>query len=110
MCVCVCTRHVCCINNNNNHHGDNYDNNVDIKMAVLSVCRFVFIMGTSIAMSFHSARCRAVPLSKLFTRILRRTTILFILGLALSNRGKGNIVPYMQIECSKVKQSKCEFV
>jgi len=50
-------------------------------------CRFVFVMGTSIAMSFHAARRRAVPKSKLFRRIVRRTVILFMLGLTISNRG-----------------------
>jgi len=50
-------------------------------------CRFVFIMGTSIAISFDAARRRGVSKSRLLLRILRRTAILFILGLALSNHG-----------------------
>jgi len=54
---------------------------------IVVCCRFVFIMGTSIAMSFHSARRRGASKSKLFLRILRRTAVLFMLGLALSNHG-----------------------
>ena len=49
--------------------------------------RFVFVMGTSIAMSFHAAHRRSVSKWKSFVRILRRTTILFMLGLVLSNHG-----------------------
>ena len=45
------------------------------------------MMGTSIAMSFHAARSRDVSKWKLFCRILRRTAILFVLGLAISNHG-----------------------
>lgn len=47
---------------------------------------FVFVMGTSIALSFDAVRRRHLSRLSLFMRILRRTAILFILGLAVSNR------------------------
>ena len=59
------------------------------------VCRFVFVMGTSIAMSFNTARRRGLPQSQLLCRVARRTVILFILGLTISNRG----TPCMLICC-----------
>jgi len=48
----------------------------------------VFVMGTSVALSFDAARRRHLSRLSLLRRILRRTLILFILGLAVSNRGK----------------------
>ena len=60
-----------------------------VSLLVLSarLCRFVFVMGTSIAVSFDAARRRAVSKSMMFRRILRRSVILFVFGLALSNHG-----------------------
>jgi len=59
-----------------------------MSIALSCLCRFVFVMGTSVALSFNAARRRQVPRLSLLRRILRRTVILFILGLVVSNRGE----------------------
>lgn len=52
--------------------------------------RFVFIMGTSMALSFRSALRRGVSRWKLIFKVLKRTAILFLFGLMISNAsGKG---------------------
>jgi len=51
-------------------------------------------MGTSVALSFDAARRRHRPRLLLLTRILRRTALLFILGLVVSNHGLSTDVMY----------------
>lgn len=49
---------------------------------------FVFIMGTSIAIAFKSYLRHNVSRKKLFLKVIRRSLILFTLGLLVSNRAK----------------------
>ena len=51
-------------------------------------------MGTSVALSFDAARRRHRPRLLLLTRILRRTALLFILGLVVSNHGLSTDLMY----------------
>ncbi|CAH1793906.1 unnamed protein product [Owenia fusiformis] len=45
---------------------------------------FVFIMGSSMALSFRSLKRHAVPRRKIFLKVLRRTITLFIIGVILN--------------------------
>ncbi|XP_046863159.1 heparan-alpha-glucosaminide N-acetyltransferase-like isoform X2 [Xenia sp. Carnegie-2017] len=47
---------------------------------------FIFIMGVSLAVSFSSLRQKNIPKSRIFIKIVRRSLILFALGL-LMNKG-----------------------
>ena len=49
--------------------------------------RFIFIMGVSLAISFQSLRSKNISRINVFRKIIRRTLILFALGLLL-NKGK----------------------
>ncbi|ELT88879.1 hypothetical protein CAPTEDRAFT_26311, partial [Capitella teleta] len=46
---------------------------------------FVFIMGTSMALSFRGALRRGIPRFKLILKVLKRAMILFALGVMISN-------------------------
>ncbi len=52
-------------------------------------CRFVFIMGTSIALAFRTLINRNVPRKFIALKVIKRTVILFFLGLMISNFDKG---------------------
>jgi heparan-alpha-glucosaminide N-acetyltransferase len=58
---------------------------------------FVFLMGTSIAVSFRSAVRRGTSRLTLMYRVVRRTIILFLLGLAVSNHGRDIYVSQLRI-------------
>ncbi|XP_033100089.1 heparan-alpha-glucosaminide N-acetyltransferase-like isoform X2 [Anneissia japonica] len=58
---------------------------------------FIFIMGTSIILSQHSLRSKGVTRWELFKKILRRTVILFLLGLFLNTAGGHNDLQYIRI-------------
>ena len=49
--------------------------------------RFTFIMGTSIALAFRSLLRRGKSRKSLALKVIRRTVILFMLGLLVSNDG-----------------------
>ena len=52
-----------------------------------SLDRFVFIMGTSIAVALRSQLRRGVGRKQLVLKVLKRTLILFFLGLVVTNKG-----------------------
>ena len=49
------------------------------------LCRFMWIMGVSMVISFQSMRRRQMRSITIFAKIIRRTLILFALGLFVSN-------------------------
>ena len=49
--------------------------------------RFTFIMGTSIALAFKKMVERSARKTQLCWKVLKRTVILFTLGLVISNDG-----------------------
>ena len=54
---------------------------------VLNSNRFTFIMGTSIALAFKKMVSRGASKKQLIFKVVKRTAILFILGLMISNTG-----------------------
>lgn len=48
-------------------------------------CRFVWIMGTAMRFSFEAQVRRSTPRKKMFLRVLRRSLILFALGLLINS-------------------------
>ena len=63
--------------------------NNGLKNDFLRYLRFVFIMGTSIAIALRSQLRRGMSRKQLSFKVLKRTVILFFLGLVVSN-GNGN--------------------
>ncbi|GFR71913.1 heparan-alpha-glucosaminide N-acetyltransferase [Elysia marginata] len=55
---------------------------------------FVFIMGTAMALSFQSQIRRNIPRWKMFTKIVRRSATLFLLGLLINSFGVSNGVEF----------------
>ena len=53
--------------------------------ACMFISRFTFIMGTSIALAFNGMARRKVPMLSLMGKTLKRTAILFALGIIISN-------------------------
>ncbi|XP_033750008.1 heparan-alpha-glucosaminide N-acetyltransferase-like isoform X2 [Pecten maximus] len=60
---------------------------------------FVFIMGTSMAFSYSSLLQKCVPKWKIFLKILKRSCILFVLGLIVNTAGGNSPVslPHLRI-------------
>ncbi|XP_071954188.1 heparan-alpha-glucosaminide N-acetyltransferase-like [Antedon mediterranea] len=58
---------------------------------------FVFIMGTSITLSQHSLRSKGITKLQIFKKIIRRTIILFLLGLFLNTAGGHNDLHFIRI-------------
>ena len=54
------------------------------------IFRFVFIMGTAMALSFQSQIRRNVPRWKMFSKIVKRSLTLFLLGLLINSFGVRN--------------------
>nr|XP_006814383.1 PREDICTED: heparan-alpha-glucosaminide N-acetyltransferase-like [Saccoglossus kowalevskii] len=73
---------------------------------------FVFIMGTSIALAFHSLSIKGFSKKKMFIKICKRSAILFILGLILNTGKDRNGVDLNHIRIPGVLQrfSVCYFV
>lgn len=72
--------------------------------------RFVFIMGTTVSITFQSVRRKKIARLESLKSVLRRSVILFILGLVLSNRGRsrefrvgGSVHPGSREGCDVVK-------
>ncbi|RUS72739.1 hypothetical protein EGW08_019506 [Elysia chlorotica] len=55
---------------------------------------FIFIMGTAMALSFQSQIRRNVPRWKMFTKVVRRSVTLFLLGLLINSFGVRNGVEF----------------
>ncbi|KAK2191985.1 hypothetical protein NP493_41g02064 [Ridgeia piscesae] len=65
---------------------------------------FTFIMGTSIALAFSSLLSRGVTRKQLAVKVLKRSTILFLLGVMLSNNGKRGLVRVSELRILGVLQ------
>ncbi|KAK3785913.1 hypothetical protein RRG08_033021 [Elysia crispata] len=65
---------------------------------------FVFIMGTAMALSFQSQIRRNVPRWKMFTKIVRRSATLFLLGLLINSFGVRNGVEFEKFRIPGVLQ------
>ena len=61
-----------------------YEHFTDFSLFFL-LCRFMWIMGVSMVISFQSMRRRQMRSITIFAKIIRRTLILFALGLFVSN-------------------------
>ena len=65
---------------------------------------FVWIMGTAMAFSFRSINQQKTPRLKIFLKILRRSIVLFALGLFVKSGGKKNPVDFTKIRIMGVLQ------
>ena len=65
---------------------------------------FVWIMGTAMAFSFRSINQQETRRLKIFLKILRRSIVLFALGLLVSSAGKKDPVDFTQIRIMGVLQ------
>ena len=65
---------------------------------------FVWIMGTAMAFSFRSINQQGTRRLKIFLKILRRSVVLFALGLFVSSHGKHNPIDFTEIRIMGVLQ------
>ena len=65
---------------------------------------FVWIMGTAMAFAFRSINQQETRKVKIFLKILRRSIVLFALGLFVSSEGKENPVDFTQMRIMGVLQ------
>ncbi|XP_033100075.1 heparan-alpha-glucosaminide N-acetyltransferase-like [Anneissia japonica] len=66
--------------------------NIGLTVADLVFPWFVFIMGTSIALSQNALKQKGMSTSRLFQKIVRRTVILFALGVFMNSGGFHRLV------------------
>ncbi|KAI0231270.1 Heparan-alpha-glucosaminide N-acetyltransferase [Lamellibrachia satsuma] len=65
---------------------------------------FTFIMGTSIALAFSSLLSRGITRRQLAVKVVKRSIILFVLGLMLSNNGRRGFVRMSELRILGVLQ------
>jgi len=79
-----------------------YLSGVDVGLDLSGVFfyRFVFIMGTAMALVFNSNHKRGRSVWRQLTVILTRSAKLFVLGLMVNSVGKGESGPCLYLEVS----------